>query len=215
MRRYIAGVDSPEPGAPETGGWGRGRVVGLTIGCILAAGLVLLLILGLVKSDDDLSRGIDRRIAENQAVTAPDFTLPLLVPGGNVTGDGGSLSLASLRGRPVVLNLWASWCDPCKEEAPILESLWTRYAPKGVVVLGVNTQDISTDAKAFIARYGLTFPSVRDGSDGTQRKFGTAQLPETFVIDPDGRMRLLPYRGGITEASGREIAAHLDEVLGP
>jgi cytochrome c biogenesis protein CcmG/thiol:disulfide interchange protein DsbE len=188
--------------------------VGLTIGCVLAVGLVLLLILGLVKSDDDLSRGIDRRIADNEAVIAPDFTLAVLVPGGNVTGDGGRLSLASLRGRPVVLNLWASWCDPCKEEAPILESLWTRYRAKGVVVLGVNTQDITGDAKAFIKRYGLTFPSVRDGSDDTQHKFGTAQLPETFVIDPDGRMRLLPFRGGITEASGREIAAHLDQVLG-
>jgi cytochrome c biogenesis protein CcmG/thiol:disulfide interchange protein DsbE len=189
--------------------------VGVTVGCILAAGLVLLLILGLVKSDDDLSRGIDRRIADDQVVTAPDFTLPVLVPGGNVTGDTGQLSLASLRGRPVVVNLWASWCDPCKEEAPILESLWTRYKAKGVVVLGVNTQDITSDAKAFITRYGLTFPSVRDGTDGTQRKFDTAQLPETFVIDPDGRMRLVPYRGGINEASGREIAAHLDQVLGP
>jgi cytochrome c biogenesis protein CcmG/thiol:disulfide interchange protein DsbE len=189
--------------------------VGVTVGCILAGGLVILLILGLVKSDEDPSRGIDRRIAENQAVTAPDFTLAVLHPGGDVTGDGGQLSLASLRGRPVVLNLWASWCDPCKEEAPILESLWTRYSPRGVVVLGVNTQDISSDARAFISRYKLTFPSVRDGTDATQRKFGTAQLPETFVIDPDGRMRLLPYRGGITEASGREIAAHLDQVLGP
>lgn len=189
--------------------------MGVTVGCILAAGLVLLLILGLVKSDEDLSRGIDRRIADNEAVTAPDFTLPVLHPGGDVTGDGGQLSLASLRGRPVVVNLWASWCDPCKEEAPILESIWTRYKVRGVVVLGVNIQDISGKAKEFIDRYRLTFPSVRDGTDGTQRKFGTAQLPETFVIDPDGKMRLLPYRGGITEASEREISAHLDEVLGP
>jgi len=189
--------------------------VGLTIGCVLAVGLVLLLILGLVKRDDDLSRGIDRRIAENEAVTAPDFALPVLHPGGDVTGDAGQLTLASLRGRPVVVNLWASWCDPCKEEAPILESIWTRYSPRGVVVLGVNTQDISSAARDFISRYKLTFPSVRDGTDGTQRKFGTAQLPETFVIDPDGKMRLLPYRGGITEASEREISAHLDQVLGP
>ena len=67
--------------------------MGVTVGCILAAGLVLLLILGLVKSDEDLSRGIDRRIAENQAVMAPDFTLAVLHPGGNVTGGGGQLSL--------------------------------------------------------------------------------------------------------------------------
>jgi cytochrome c biogenesis protein CcmG/thiol:disulfide interchange protein DsbE len=187
--------------------------VGLTIGCLLAAGLVLLLILGLINNDEDLS--IDRRIAESEAVLAPDFALPVLSAGGNVGPAGSELSLSSLRGRPVVVNLWASWCDPCKEEAPILESLWTRYASKGVVVLGVNTQDISSDAKDFIRRFGITFPSVRDGTDRTQKKFETAQLPETFVIDPDGRMRLVPFRGGITEASGREIAAHLDKVLGP
>jgi len=206
-------VDSPEPVAPGTGGWGRGRVVGLTIGCLLAGGLVLLLILGLINNDEDLS--IDRRIGENEAVLAPDFTLPLLSAGGSVGPQGAQLSLSSLRGRPVIVNFWASWCPPCRDEAPILESLWTRYRSKGVVVLGVNTQDISSDAKAFIEQFKLTFPSVRDGSDGTQRKFETENLPETFVIDPDGRMRLLPYRGGITEASGREIATHLDTVLGP
>ena len=174
---------------------------------------MLLLILGLISNEEHLS--IDRRISENQAVPAPDFTIPVLAAGGDVGPEGSQLSLSSLRGRPVIVNLWASWCDPCKEEAPILESLWTRYAAKGVVVLGVNTQDITGDAKGFIKRFGITFPSVRDGSDRTQKTFETAQLPETFVIDPDGRMRFLPYRGGINEASAREIAAHLDKVLGP
>ena len=187
--------------------------MGLTIGCLLTGGLVLLLILGLINNEQNLS--IDRQIGENKAVLAPDFTLPVLSAGGNVGPEGSQLALSSLRGRPVIVNMWASWCDPCKDEAPILESLWKRYAAKGVVVLGVNTQDITSDAKAFIKRYGLTFPSVRDGSDRTKRKFETEGLPETFVIDPDGRMRFLPYRGGINQASGREIAAHLDKVLGP
>ena len=187
--------------------------MGVTVGCLLAGGLVLLLILGLISNEEHLS--IDRRITENKAVTAPDFTLPVLSAGGDVGPEGTQLSLSSLRGRPVIVNLWASWCLPCRDEAPILESLWTRYAAKGVVVLGVNTQDITSDAKDFIKRFGITFPSVRDGSDRTQKKFETAQLPETFVIDPDGQMRFLPYRGGITRASEREIAAHLDKVLGP
>ena len=187
--------------------------MGVTVGCLLAGGLVLLLILGLVSNEEHLT--IDRQITNHKAVPAPDFTLPVLSAAGNVGPEGTQLALSSLRGRPVIVNLWASWCLPCRDEAPILESLWTRYREKGLVVLGVNTQDIPSDAKAFISRFGLTFPSVRDGTDRTQRKFETAQLPETFVIDPDGQMRFLPYRGGITRASEREIAAHLDQILGP
>jgi cytochrome c biogenesis protein CcmG/thiol:disulfide interchange protein DsbE len=205
-------VERDEPHVEATGGWSRGRIVGIGLGVLLAAGIVTLLIVGLVNRDDDLS--IDRTIAEGKAAAAPDFTLPVLFAGGDVGPEGSRLSLSSLRGRPVVVNMWASWCPPCKEEAPILQRLWTRYGPRGVVVLGVNTQDLTSKAKAFISEYKLTFPSVRDGTDDVPQSYGTTNLPETFVIDPDGKMRFLPVRGGLNAASERQIAEHLDRVLG-
>jgi cytochrome c biogenesis protein CcmG/thiol:disulfide interchange protein DsbE len=186
-------------------------MVGIGLGALLAIGIVALLFVGLVKQDDDLS--IDRTIAEGKAVTAPDFTLPVLFAGGDVGPEGSSFSLVALRGRPVVVNMWASWCDPCKDEAPILERVWTTYGPKGVVVLGVNTQDITREARGFIEEFKLTFPSVRDGTDATPQRYGTTSLPETFVIDPDGKMRFLPVRGGLNAASEKQIADHLDKVL--
>src|SRR6266571_5666585 len=82
---------------------------------------------------------------------APAFTLPrLLTPG--------RLALASLRGKVVVLNFWASWCVPCKDEAKTLEAGWMRWRPHGVVVLGVDSEDFSGDGRAFARRYGLTYP---------------------------------------------------------
>ena len=113
-----------------------------------------------------------------------------------------------------MLNVWASWCEPCKDEAPLLESLWNDYKGKGLVVLGLNTQDLPDKASRFIVDNGLTFPSVRDGSTKTERKFGTTQVPETFVIDPDGRVRLVPLRGQLTAPIVDDIRKHLDTVIG-
>jgi len=187
-------------------------MVGIGLGALLAVGIVVLLVVGLVNRDEDL--GIDRSIAEGEAVAAADFSLPVLLAGEGVGPEGSTFTLSSLRGQPVVVNMWASWCEPCKAEAPILERLWTTYGPRGVVVLGVNTQDITADAKAFIDEFDLTFPSVRDGTDETPVRFGSTGLPETFVIDPDGMMRFLPVRGQLTAASAKQIADHLDSVLG-
>jgi cytochrome c biogenesis protein CcmG/thiol:disulfide interchange protein DsbE len=112
---------------------------------------------------------------------APDFSLPPL--------DGGpERSLDDWRGQVVVLNYWASWCEPCRDESPLLERWHRRMRDRGGVVLGVDMLDISADAQDFIAEYKLTYPSLKDKDGDGLEKFGVVQYPETFVIDRRGRI---------------------------
>ena len=98
---------------------------------------------------------------------------------------GPRVTLASHRGKPVVLNFWASWCAPCEDEAPLLRQIAAEQMPKGVAFVGVNAKDTTDGATAFIARYRLGYPQVRGGS--TADTYGVSQFPETFVIDRQGR----------------------------
>ncbi len=204
-------MDPGEPVTDSASGWTRGRIVGVGLGVAVAVAVVGLLVVGLVRPDQEFT--IDRRIAEDKVAPAPAVSLPVLFSGPGVGPEGAIVSLESLRGTPVVVNLWASWCPPCRSEAPILQRLAERYQPRGVIVLGINVRDLSGDAKAFVDEFNLTFPSLRDGSDTTEKAFETGGIPETFIIDPDGKMRILPIRGELTAAGEREIAAYLDGVL--
>ena len=119
--------------------------------------------------------------SDSQAVSgeaAPSFELPLLDRPGTLTDE-------DLRGRPVVVNFWASWCIPCREEAPLLERTWREYRDDGVLFLGVNIKDAEPDALAFLERYDITYPTVRDLDEVLVRGFGVKGLPETFFIDDD------------------------------
>jgi cytochrome c biogenesis protein CcmG/thiol:disulfide interchange protein DsbE len=112
---------------------------------------------------------------------APAFTLPRL--------DGpGSVSLASLRGHPVVLNFWASWCPPCKTEASALEQDWQRYRDRGIEFVGVDSSDLASEGRTFVAAHGLTFPMLEDGSGGVKGSYGIKQMPETYVLDANGKV---------------------------
>lgn len=114
---------------------------------------------------------------------APSFSLQRL--------DGaGSLDLASLRGKAVVLNFWASWCGPCKSEAAALERTYRRYSDRGVVFVGVDYHDVTSDARRFVAAHGLSFPMVLDGSGAIGDRYGITGVPETYVLDRRGRLVL-------------------------
>lgn len=127
---------------------------------------------------------------------APDRALPRLE-------GGGELAIADLRGRWVLVNLWASWCDPCRVEAPDLEAFWRRRDEHGVIVLGINVQDNSDDAIDFVDQYGLTYPQVRSVGEERSDAFGSTGVPENFLVDPRGRLALI-WRGAIDESFLRE-----------
>ncbi len=121
-------------------------------------------------------------LARGEAPPVPVVTLPAL------TG-GPPVALTALRGHPVVINFWASWCVPCREEAPLLEQVSKEYRDRGVVVLGIDTQDLEAPARAFLARYGITYPNVRDPDGSVSRLFGATGVPETFFVSADGKIR--------------------------
>ncbi len=103
---------------------------------------------------------------------------------------GGSESLADYRGRWVLVNFWASWCPPCRAETPALEEFQQRHGGPRFTVLGIDTQDLSDDAQAFAEKYGLSYPQLRDGKGDAADEYGTTGVPETFLIDPAGKVRL-------------------------
>ena len=123
---------------------------------------------------------------------APDFSVNLF--------DGGKFTLSEYLGRPVVVNFWASWCGPCKKEAPLLESASRRWRSQGVVVLGVDEEDFASDARRFMRRFGVTYPNVRDGSGDLRDRYGLIGYPETFFIRREGRI-VGHIAGPIDEAS--------------
>ena len=130
-----------------------------------ALGFVALLYFGLTRTGTQATVGDP----------APDFELSTL--------DGDTLSSEDLKGHPVVVNFWTSWCVPCREEAPLLERTWRRYKDDGGMFLGVNIRDAESDAKAFIEEFNITYPVVRDLDQKLTRSLGVRGLPETFFID--------------------------------
>jgi cytochrome c biogenesis protein CcmG, thiol:disulfide interchange protein DsbE len=128
---------------------------------------------------------------------APDRELTTLDGNGNGR-------LADYRGHWVLVNFWASWCQPCRAEAPALERFWRANRGHGAVVLGVDLDDASGDAQAFAREFGLTYPLLRQGDgDSLKQDFGMTGLPENFVVDPSGAIRLI-QRGPIDAAFLRD-----------
>jgi cytochrome c biogenesis protein CcmG/thiol:disulfide interchange protein DsbE len=114
---------------------------------------------------------------------APDFTLPLLTAQGKQT-----LSLSAFKGKPVVINFWSSTCEPCKDEMPLLESQWERVRSQGVVFLGIDVEDTSSDGLRFLQEHGATYASVIDSSGETLVSYGVTYTPETIFIDRSGKV---------------------------
>ena len=139
-----------------------------------------------------------------QRVTAPDFTLPTL--------DGGKFTLSAQRGKVVAMNVWASWCAPCRKEAPDLEAVWKRSDKGKVAFVGLNTRDSQTSALGFVRNYGITYPQAIDTDGQVQLLFRNTlpaqAIPSTLIVDALGRVaaRIL---GTATEATLRSV---IDDV---
>jgi cytochrome c biogenesis protein CcmG, thiol:disulfide interchange protein DsbE len=146
---------------------------------LAAAALVGLLAYGVVAKHPNTT--LDDALAKGRRPQAPTMTLPRL-------GVPGSGSLADYKGKVVVLNMWASWCDPCRQEMPLLQRTNEQIASRGGVVLGVDTQDASGAAISFMRRTKADFPSLRDRDRSYGRDFGVTGYPETFLIDRRGRV---------------------------
>ena len=149
---------------------------------VLAAGVVAALLALLVWDMAHTSGGkVAREVDKGQIVKAPAFSLP------RVTGQG-KLTLASLRGKVVVLNFWASDCVPCKDEQAELNKAANRWAAKGVVFLGMDEIEVRSFAQKYMQRYHVSYPSVADGDGSVAGRFGVTGTPETFFIDRRGRV---------------------------
>jgi len=102
----------------------------------------------------------------------------------------GSQSLADYRGRWVLVNIWASWCIPCRAEAPDLERFQQQYGGPKFTVLGIDSRDLTDDGRAFVEKYGLSYPQLRDGNGDAAHEYGTTGVPENYLVDPTGTVRL-------------------------
>ena len=119
---------------------------------------------------------------------APDFDLPV-VANAPALGDAATLSLRALRGHPVVLDFWATWCPPCRAEVPVLEAASHGWHAAGIVLVGVNTDTPDQgDPRAFAARHGVSYPIVHDASGRAARAFGVDILPTLVVVSAEGRV---------------------------
>src|SRR6266581_7319344 len=124
---------------------------------------------------------------------APSFTLAML------NGQPGSrLSLTDFKGKPVVLNIWASWCDPCKRETPLLQSEWKQAQSHGIAFIGMDFQDKQSDGLSFLQQHGVTYPNVVDPDGSTAINYGVTGVPETVFIDRHG-MVIHKVIGELTE----------------
>lgn len=155
-------------------------------GLVFAAAIALLALLAFGVSHQGSNTSIDSAVQRGIRPAAPSarIALPIL-------GTGGSESLADLHGKVVVLNVFASWCDPCKAEAPILEQEQRRIAGSNATILGVTYLDNSSDSERFVRQEHITYPVLRDVNGTFVRSFGTTGVPETFVIDRRGRIAAL------------------------
>lgn len=176
----------------------RLKLVGQVAAVGLVGALLALLVWKVAGGSESKVSGLER----GETPPAPGFTL-------NRLDRGGRVSLASYKGKAVVINFWASWCVPCKQEAPVLESAWRKYRGQGAVVLGIDVQDLSSDARRFAREAGWTYPLVRDGGGEVMNPYGVTGVPETLFVNREGKV-IARIQGPVTDEDMQE---HLERAL--
>ena len=129
-----------------------------------------------------LACGLTPAVAVNVGEPAPDFALP--------RADGSTLDLSAYRGKVVVVDFWASWCGPCRESFPFLNSVHDRLAEQGLVVIGVNLDEARDEASAFLRKYPARFDVVYDPEGKSAMAFAVKAMPSSYLIGRDGRVRV-------------------------
>lgn len=186
--------DEPSGSHAKGAGWRRGRI--LQTGVIMVGAIALLALLG-------QRLYAARQVAGAQAPTthtaqtphpaaptvAPDFTLHTWdwwSQSRSAASDPAAQHLVALRGQPVVINFWASWCDACRAEAPTLEGAWREYQARGVVFLGVDVNDTASDSASFLKQYGITYINGPDMTETIDVNYGVFGLPTTVFVNRNG-----------------------------
>ena len=171
-------IDLPQSRPDGNGSFWRSRwvVAVAVLSLLLFAGLVAVLVWGALNKDS-ATGGSGATLPGKEA---PGFTLESF--------SGGTVSLADFEGQPVIINFWASWCAPCRLEAPALEAAWLAFREQGLVVLGINTprSDPEENARAFLEEFGVSYPNVLDTQGFTAIDYGVSGIPVTFFVDREG-----------------------------
>jgi peroxiredoxin len=136
---------------------------------------------------------------------APDFTLK--------SDTGENLRLSEFRGEVVMINFWASWCGPCRQEMPLLDELYTQYQPLGFTILSVNVEEDSTQAKQMLKDIPVNFPVLYDNQSEVSKLYKVVAMPSTVLVDRDGNVRYLHqgYKPGYEEAYQQQVRALIRE----
>lgn len=189
--------ETPQTKAPRK----RGRAIATLI-CFTALNIVLVAVLWtrLTAAQHIISGAATVPLVGH---SAPDFTLQTW---GSPAGQ--SIHLAALKGRPVILNFWASWCTPCQQESPMLEAAWQKYQAEGVAFVGIDYQDSQSDAQQFLQHYGITYPAGPDSSGSISVDYGVSNVPSTIFIDRSGvvvRTHLGPLDAATLEAGIQQL----------
>lgn len=173
---------------------------------LVMAGVFFLGLAWIVATADPKQATAEGRIpSPHEGFAAPDFELETL--------DVGRLRLSELRGQVAVVNLWATWCPPCRAEMPALQRLYEDYQGDGLVVLAVNAtdQDSEAAARAFVSDHGLTFPVLLDPEGEASRSYALQALPSTYIVDREGVIRKVLIGGPVNPATLRSLVLPLLE----
>lgn len=169
--------------------------------CVMLLVFTVLAAAGCSKSSEEKKEPGTREMLPNEGDPVSHFRVK--------TVSGSDFDTRALAGKPFVINFFASWCGPCRYEAPALEKLYVYFKARGVEFVGVAVQDSPDGVRGFIKKYGISYPVGMDDTEEISRKYMIYALPKTFVVDKDGRITYI-RSGGISE---EELAAEIQRVL--